>query len=129
MKSKYPLFTSILLQLIIPIFAQNDISSNQQQEGIKIGSERQLFVDHYLIDTLDQAELRLHSPRDEGPVLFFDKAWEGPFSGYCTIIKDRMSLFRAYYRGLPTSGQDGSNNEVSCYAESDDGINMAENHL
>lgn len=107
------LFAGLFL-LTFPAFGQ-------QEDVIHIGSDRQLFVDHFLIDSLHQVRLKMHEPRDMGPVLYFDQPWEGQFSGYCTIIKDG-DLYRAYYRGLPVSGQDGSLNEVSCYAESDDGI-------
>ena len=31
-------------------------------------------------------------------------------------------VIRLYYRGLPRAGQDGSDAEVTCYAESKDGI-------
>ncbi|PHN02374.1 glycoside hydrolase family protein [Flavilitoribacter nigricans] len=96
--------------------------TGQPVETIDIGSERQLLVDHYLIDTLDEVALKLHEPQDMGPVMYFDRPWEGQFSAYCTVIRDG-DLFRAYYRGLPVSGRDGSTNEVTCYAESDDGIN------
>ena len=37
---------------------------------------------------------------NEGPVLKFDESWEGPFCGYCTVIRDR-DKYRFYYRGLP----------------------------
>lgn len=124
MHLKNTLLSLMMLGLLLGSFsqlsAQNDRLS-QQQERIDIGSMRQLFVDHYLIDRLDKVELQLHEPRDEGPVLYFDKPWEGQFSGYCTLIKEG-GLFRAYYRGIPTVGQDGNTDEVSCYAESDDGI-------
>jgi hypothetical protein len=95
---------------------------------IDIGSQRELFVDYYLIDRLKGAELRLHEPRDEGPVFYFDNLWEGQFSGYCTIIKED-SLFRAYYRGIPTVGNDGNKNEVTCIAESKDGTNWKKPNL
>ena len=117
------------MKLLIPfiivfllIFNKGIAQENKQNENvIDIGSNRELFVDHYLIDQLKNVELKLHEPRDEGPVLFFDNQWEGQFSGYCTIIKDG-GLYRAYYRGIPTVGDDGNKNEVTCYAESDDGI-------
>ena len=91
------------------------------QEILELGNRRELFVDHSLIEQIDNLQLELHAPREEGAVLFFDKSWEGPFSGYCTVIHDGES-YKAYYRGLPVAGQDGSGKEVSCYAESDDGI-------
>lgn len=88
---------------------------------LDIGSRRELFADRYLIDTLKGAELRLHHPRDEGIVLEFDKPWEGAFCAYATVIHDG-DVYRLYYRGLPAAGGDGSNREVTCYAESKDGI-------
>jgi hypothetical protein len=119
MNAKLSLLLPVLLLNIFPVAAQ---SVDPAAELIRIGSDRQLFVDHYLIDSLKGVSLKLHRPVDRGPVLYFDKPWEGQFSGYCTVIRDQ-DLFRAYYRGLPVSGQDGSQHEVTCYAESDDGIN------
>lgn len=92
----------------------------QSSPVINLGTRRELFVDHYLIDKLARAELRLQTPRDEGNVLAFDKPWEGAFSAYVTILKDG-DKFRAYYRGNPTAGADGSLGETTCYAESADG--------
>jgi len=88
--------------------------------AIHIGGRRELFVDRELIAQMRDTDLRLATPVDAGPVLRFDKPWEGPFCGYTTIIRDG-SLFRMYYRGEPTVGKDGNDNEVTCYAESSDG--------
>ncbi|MDH7504497.1 MAG: hypothetical protein QHJ82_17540, partial [Verrucomicrobiota bacterium] len=44
-----------------------------------------------------------------------------PFCGYPTVIMDQ-GRYRLYYRGLPTAGKDGSSAEVTCLAESSDGI-------
>ena len=93
-----------------------------QDEIIGLNDRRELFVDSFLIDRIEGLEIIMHHPIDEGPVFYFDKPWEGKFSGYCTIIKDD-NLFKAYYRGLPEAGQDGGSMEVTCYAESGDGIN------
>ena len=65
------------------------------QNVIQLDSRRELFVDYYLIDSLKNTNLVLHEPRDEGAVLYFDKPWEGAFSGYCTIIKDG-DIYRLY---------------------------------
>lgn len=91
------------------------------QDPINLEDRREIFVDHYLIDRLAGVEIEMHTPHNEGAVLYFDKPWEGAFSGYCTIIKDG-DLFRAYYRGRPEVGKDGDSGEVTCYAESKDGI-------
>ncbi|MBI5760803.1 MAG: hypothetical protein HZA46_19965 [Planctomycetales bacterium] len=93
----------------------------QAATPIELGSRRELFVDHHLIEKVDGCRLELARPRDEGVVLKFDQPWEGQFCGYCTVIKDG-DRFRVYYRGNPTVGRDGSNTEVTCVAESPDGI-------
>lgn len=90
-------------------------------EPIDLGMRRELFIDRHLIDKLENVQLVLHEPRDEGPVLKFDQPWEGLFSGYATVIHDD-DLYRLYYRGVPTSGSDGNSREVTCYAESKDGL-------
>ena len=81
-----------------------------------IGSRRELFVDRHLIERLDNVELRLHSPRRAETALRFDQPWEGPTCAYVTVFQDG-DRFRMYYRG---SGHRGP--EVTCYAESTDGI-------
>jgi len=108
----------------------NDIINDtlSTPEVIDIESRLELFTDHYLIDNLTNASLKLHSPIDKGTVLKFNEPWEGPFSGYTTVIKDR-ELFRLYYRGLPTAGKDGRPDEHTCYAESTDGIHWTKPNL
>ena len=104
-----------LLWLLIPISFQGF------SQHAFIGSNRELFVDDFLIDQLDGASLKMHAPKDEGVAFYLDKPWEGKFSLYSTIIKDG-DTYRAYYRGLPDV-KDGNDRELTCYAESTDGIN------
>lgn len=97
-------------------------------EPISIKDKRELFADYYLIEQLERAKLKLQMPRDEGPVLHFSKPWEGGFSGYVTILAFD-GKFRMYYRGLPVAGKDGSTNEVTCCADSADGIHWTKPEL
>lgn len=99
-----------------------------QAQPVDIGSRRELFVDRLLVDKLVNARLELQRPRDNGPVLQMDKPWEGAFSGYFTIIQDQ-GLYRMYYRGIPSAGQDGRLEEVTCYAESRDGVHWTKPNL
>jgi hypothetical protein len=85
-----------------------------------IGTRRELFVDRELIDSMRDLELRLATPVDAGPALQLDRPWERSFSNYTTILQDREK-YRLYYRGTPVA-KDGGSNEVTCYAESKDGI-------
>jgi len=121
-RNRYLRLTIVILWTLNPSLPSCR-SYAQQSKPIDIDSRRELFIDHYLIDRLDRTRLVLHQPRDEGSVLRFDEPWEGPFCGYCTVIKDG-DKYRFYYRGLPEAGRDGSEREVTCYAESSDGINI-----
>ncbi len=112
---------SFLVLIFIIASGCSDTGKTSDKEVIKLGDKREIFVDNYLIEKLGGARIAMHSPHDEGVVMLFDKPWEGSFCAYCTIIKEG-NLFRAYYRGIPVAGKDGNSNEVTCYAESNDGI-------
>ncbi len=90
-------------------------------EPVSIGGRRELFADRFLLTELDGLRLQLHMPRDEGIALKFDKPWEGLFSGYATIVTLADGRLRAYYRGKAVANRDGSEEEVTCCAESVDG--------
>ncbi|WP_236973686.1 hypothetical protein [Membranihabitans maritimus] len=98
------------------------------QQTIDVKHERQLFLDSYIIENLDQVEMVLHQPKNEGPVLTFDNEWEGHFSGYTTIIHDDV-YYRAYYRGLRDASAHGGAEETTCVALSIDGIHWKKPNL
>lgn len=98
------------------------------EEPVNIGSRRELFVDHYLIGNLDNVTLELQKPHDEGIAFHFDQPWEGLFCAYVTIIKF-SDQYIAYYRGMPVSGADGSQDETTCVAVSDDGVHWTKPNL
>ena len=89
--------------------------------AIQLGDRREIFVDTAIIQELNGVQWSRGIPEDEGAVFSFDQAWEGPFSGYSTVIHDEGKYF-LYYRGLPKAGGDGTNQETTCLAVSDDGI-------
>ena len=98
------------------------------QTPCALNEKRELFVDNYFIDKLTNVVIKLHTPIDEGIVFNFDNPWEGDFSGYVTIINDN-NLYRLYYRGVKVVDKDGNENEVTCYAESNDGMNWIKPNL
>ncbi len=98
------------------------------QETVDIGSRRELFVDRTLIEELRGVTLKLHEPRPADVAIAFDASWEGRYCGYVTVFQDG-DVYRMYYRGLPQAGKDGSAAEVTCYAESRDGIDWAKPEL
>jgi hypothetical protein len=97
-------------------------------EPLSIGSRRELFVDHHLIDRFEGAQLELHAPQSAGVAIRFDKPWEGIYCAYATVIRDGPK-YRLYYRGHPGGGADGSEIETTCCAESDDGISWTKPNL
>lgn len=118
----------IILAVGLCIVLCNSDLLAQTAEPLKIGDNRELFVDRYLIEKLNNITQELHTPVNEGTVLKFDNPWEGNFSGYSTIIKDGTQ-YKLYYRGIREAGKDGNSNEVTCYAESSDGINFTKPSL
>ena len=89
----------------------------EEDAGVaKIDSRLQLLVDESIIESLDGAQLTLHSPVDRGIVFRFDRPWEGPQSAYVTILRDG-DRYRMYYRGGGDLGR-----EYTCMAASADGV-------
>ena len=85
--------------------------ADANREPVRLGDRRELFVDHYLIDRLDGASLKLHEPQPAGTAIKYDRPWEGRGCAYITVLEDD-GVYRMYYRGSP-----GDAPEVTCYAE------------
>ncbi len=92
-------------------------------DAITLGGRRELFVDDFLIDRLEGAALRMHKPEPREVAITCDAPWEGNTSAYYTIFQDG-DRFRMYYRGLHHDEQTkkSAHPEVTCYAESRDGL-------
>lgn len=106
------------------------VSSGQVggETPVQIGSRRELMVDQALIASMRGVALHLATPVEAGSVLRFDKPWEGAFCAYTTLLQE-PGRYRVYYRGAPLAGQDGNAGEVTCYAESTDGIRWTKPEL
>ena len=98
-------------------------------EVLELGNTRQLFVDDYLIDKLDSAELVLAEPKDEGVAFHFEEPWEGKYSGYATFMKVGPADYRVYYRGSPRLLAANGLEQRTCVATSKDGIHWERPHL
>jgi len=89
---------------------------------IDIGFQRELFVDDFLIESMDGVSQRLHHPVSREVAITVDAPWEGNTSCYFTVFEDEP-VHRMYYRGsnfnVETKEYGG---ERACYAESADGI-------
>lgn len=112
-----------LLATLSPSMAGLVVSADRQQTAVlEIGSRLELFVDRYLIDHLEGTQLKLHEPNPAEMAI----KMEGKFGGYSTVIKDGQT-YRMYYGAMyaPGDGED----EVTCYAESSDGIHWSKPEL
>ena len=102
-------------------------------EPTEIGTRRELFVDDALIDSVSgDVHLKLHQPQPAEVVLTTDKPWEGNTSAYYTIFHDKeVGVYRMYYRGshFDTQTKKATHPEVTCYAESKDGVNWTKPDL
>lgn len=95
-------------------------------EPLDVGSELQLMADPTLVGELGSgARLVLHHPMPQEVSLVMDRPWEGNAVNYMTAFRDG-EVFRLYYRGADVQySKDGyreTHREVTCYAESRDGI-------
>ena len=80
---------------------------------LNIGTQRELFVDHFLIDQLDGVNLKLHEPRPAGVAFAQDDSWERDHMCFFTTVLNDGDIYRMYY--------DTQHRWTSC-AESPDGI-------
>ena len=100
--------------------------------SIDIGSRRELFVDNYLIDRLERARQQLHHPVPREVAIVHDAPWEGNGCMYTTVFRDG-DIYRMYYRGAQATYRGGKaqtgHEEVTCYAQSRDGIHWTKPEL
>ncbi len=116
------LATLCVASLALSLGVESALAEQPSSQGsLDIGSRLELFVDDYLVDELLGTRLVLHHPRPAEVALRFDRPWEGAFCAYVTVLHDG-DTYRMYYRGKPNATPDGSRDEVTCYAESPDGI-------
>lgn len=104
----------VLLFLLIGLLA------SLHAQYIDLGNKRELFLDFHLIEKMVGTDIKMHSPIDRGIAFCFDKPWEGSGVSYVTIIRDEKT-YKAYYRGYLRTTRES--NQVTCIAESLDGVN------
>lgn len=81
-------------------------------------NQRELFVDDFVVRETSQLDFRLGVPLTAGTALKLDRSWEGRWGAYLSVVSNGRK-FQMYYRG----GFGAANNEdITCYAESTDGI-------
>lgn len=89
------------------------------------------MLDQDLIAAVSEGVTReMHRPEAREVVLVTNKPWEGNTSAYYTVFQDG-DVYRMYYRGshYDTETKQATHPEVTCYAESKDGIHWVKPSL
>ncbi len=107
---------SVALAVAALLSATVVLSAKDPLQTVELGSRRELFVDHFLIEKMNGVALRLHEPRLAPPSREPADNLE-----YGTVIKDG-DVFRLYTREGRGAKFDGDSREVTRYCESRDGI-------
>ena len=88
-----------------------------------LGTARELLWDMDRIAVLaGKAALTLHRPEFRSTAMVHDQPWEGSTCCYHTVFRDPLN-YKMYYRGADYRNGKSTHSEVTCYAESDDGVN------
>lgn len=93
---------------------------SETPQVLDLGARRELFVDHTIIERLENTALRLHQPVSAGVAVKVDRPWEGPGNfGY--VVFRHEGRYLLYYRGMTLAKGDDSGQV--CVAVSTDGVN------
>lgn len=106
-------------------------TSIQAEDPVQLGTRRELFVDRFLVASLEgDARLVLQRPKPCEVVLVTDLPWEGNTCAYFTVFQDG-DVYRMYYRGSHWDERlrRPAHREVTCYAESRDGVHWIKPEL
>lgn len=106
-----------LLILIVCLQAASAYAAEPDDTVREIGDRRELFVDDWLIESLDGVTLKLHSARPENIAVPLDQPWAGPTTGFTSVFQDG-DVYRCYY----STDFSGQRPDYTSYAESKDGI-------
>jgi hypothetical protein len=109
------------MKALFPLFLALSLGAGAA-EPLDLGSRWELFVDEFLVARKNGAALKMHEPVKREVVLTTDKSWEGITCAYFSVIQDGNKVLM-YYRGS-SGGSDHSDAQVTCVAESGDGIHF-----
>ncbi len=102
-----------------------------QPAALELGTRLEMFVDRLLVGRLTgDAALHLHQPEPKDVALVTGEPWEGNTCAYYSIFQDGPR-YRMYYRGSHWDEQakKATHPEVTCYAQSKDGITFEKPQL
>ena len=93
-------------------------------DPVNIGQRLELFIDDYLIDSMNGVALTMHPPVPKEICIVHDAPWEGSGSGYHSVFQDG-GLYRMYYKAWEHPANPETQGKghplYTGYAESHDG--------
>ncbi len=99
--------------------------SSAHADPVEVADRLELFADDFLVDsTSGEIEQTMHQPTPQDVVFSADATWEGNTSGYYSLFRDEDKI-RMIYRGWahqPSKPVKALHRELTCYAESTDGL-------
>ena len=87
---------------------------------IDIGARRELFVDDYLIESMQDVRLDLKHPERREVAFTCDAPWEDSVAGFYSVLQDGGEI-RLYYRSAITDWNNEDNTQCYALAVSTDG--------
>ena len=120
-RSGFP--TLILILVLILAFGLSPTGLAQAQEIREVGTDLQLFIDDWLVESMQQTRRVLHRPQAKEIAIEVDRPWEGSYLYDPSILKDG-NRYRMWYRGGGTERP-----HLWGYAESTDGIHWVKPEL
>ena len=87
-------------------------------DAVSMKNRRELFLDDFVLREVAGLEYRLGVPLTAGTALKLDQPWEGRWGAYISVVSNGQK-FQMYYRGGFGAPK---NEDITCYAESADGI-------
>ena len=120
-RNQRQVIVSGLLGLVLgtTVVAQGFDEIKRQAPVREVGPERQLFLDDWLIDRIENVARWVHVARKapENPIFKAERPWEGNRILYSNVIYDRKErLYKLWYNVRPES------TNYLCFATSGDGI-------
>lgn len=96
------------------------------KEAVTISTDRQLFVDDFIVETTDNVTRRLQPATPREVVLPMERPWEGETSA-CSVVLQDGDVYKMWYRVAPyTDTKVGTPSgewwNYTAYAESSDGV-------
>ena len=92
---------------------------------VTLKDRRELFVDDFILQETARVENRIGVPLPAGTALKLDQPWEGRWGAYVSVISDGKKFMMFYRGGFGAS----KNEDLTCYAESADGIHWVRPNL